>query len=107
MEFINNNTNHGPQGINTNLNPAIEHDVMTVKNTKKNEPEISPSIQSFVKQTKEDGQEGLTITFSVLPKDNEIKGLVLMEAVLEACQKIGADITNLTIKKDGKSYNNR
>ena len=80
--------------------------VLTINKAQPMQPEAVPQssgmIDSFIK--KEKGNEAkspsLTVSFSVIPKGSELKGIALMEAVIKACESCGADIANLSIRKD-------
>jgi hypothetical protein len=85
------------------VNPST---VMTINKTpaRPQNTQQSSMIDSFVKNdsSNDESIQTLTISFSVIPKDNEVKGIALMQAVIEACEKVGADISNLSIRKDDK-----
>lgn len=87
--------------------PEVSSEVMTIRNdaaAPTGNPSIAtPSIESFVKETnKEQVVKTLSVSFTVTPKDTELKGIKLMEAVLKACEEAGADISNFSIRKDDK-----
>jgi hypothetical protein len=87
---------------------ANGNNVMTINKPVEQQTAVphASNIESFVRPEKGTGKEGaqptLTISFSVTPKNGEVKGIALMDAVIQACEKIGADISNLSIRKDDK-----
>lgn len=93
---------------NQPIQPNQEQGTMTItKNVPNNDMQAMPQanmIESFVKKDKpDDVQDTLTVTFTVLPKgDQPVHGVQLMNAVLKACDAVGADLITLSIKRDEK-----
>ena len=94
-----------PTRIMPGANPS---GVLTINKSQPQAPQAVPQssgmIDSFIKKDKstDTTSEALSVSFTVLPEGNELKGIALMEAVIKACESCQADIISLTIKKDEK-----
>lgn len=110
MDDFSNSVHTAPavsQDATSKIMPEAPEGVMTIRNAPPvQQPSqaapYSSAIESFIKGTPdaENPKQVLTVTFTVSPKGEELKGIKLMEAVLKACGEVGADIKDFTIRKD-------